>query len=143
MPVPALDVAAHLCRKSAWTIPNAHLHKIMYLCQREQMHQTGEPLINESFYATDYGPLIPELHKKLSCFGARPIRNIFWAAKPLPDHLLPLMKLAFKHFVPMTGGQLVAQTHRGEGAWNALYIPGHKVPITLKDIQAEVAALTR
>ena len=118
------------------------LDKIMYLSQRHHLYKTNTLLVNESFFATDYGPLLPKLHKKLSCFGARPIKNIFWAAKPLPEDLSPLVAFALEHYAPMSGGQLVAQTHRVEGAWNKLYIPGAQIPITLEDIQSEISALT-
>lgn len=142
MSISAIDAAAYLCRKSEWTIPNTRLHKILYLCQLNKIGKSSTPLIDDMFYASDFGPILPQLHKKCSCFGARPIQNIFWGAIDPDDAAKAWLDLGYTNTKSLTGGQLVAATHREPyGAWAKHYTPGAHVLIPNADIAAEYTAI--
>lgn len=127
MTVSAAEAARALCEMREWRISNLEIQKILYLAQMYRLgFDPSTPLILEEFEAWDLGPVIPDLYHRLKAFGARPVRNVFNhvpAINPNSDDYLTLSQIE-KITKTMSPGQLVANTHRSEGAWSRQYRPG-------------------
>ncbi len=122
MTIATYQAVKQICNAGEWRISNLKLQKMLYIAHKVYMGRNeGEPLINELFEAWDYGPVLPSLYHKLKMFGSDPIKDIFWDTK---NPKLPFLEEACKHLLPMSGGKLVALTHREGGAWSKNYQPG-------------------
>ena len=126
MAVSVLSAAKRLAKKSRWSLSNLELQKILYLAHMIHLGQTGEPLVKGYFEAWNYGPVHPVLYHHAKVFGADPVKNIFHGNEDLEDDdrhskSIDAIYHALENFRP---GQLVALTHRKNGAWERVYIPG-------------------
>ena len=123
MAYPALSVAKHMLEASGWRLTNLQLQKLLYIAHMLWLGERGEPLVEESFEAWDYGPVVPVVYHRAKCFGARAIR---WLDAPSeiddPDVREHLDDVVNK-LGGLTGGQLVAITHWNKGAWAKRYRP--------------------
>jgi uncharacterized phage-associated protein len=141
MPVSVFDVAREVCRQSNWTVSNLALQKIIYITEMFYLGRNGgtEALIRENFEAWDYGPVVPELYRKVKPFGGGPVRDVFFDAQPLTDPKKEtLVREACEELLGKRPGYLVALTHDKDGAWAKHYMPGVKgIVIPRKDILAE------
>ena len=139
MPVSAISAAKRLCSQSHWTLTNLKLQKLLYIANMAHLGEHGRPLIDGSFEAWDYGPVVPEVYRHVKAFGSDPIGNIFRLVPDLPegsertaldDTLLSLGS--------ETAGKLVAITHWENGAWASHYVPGRRgIRIPTADIATE------
>jgi uncharacterized phage-associated protein len=139
MSVSVFSAARHLCERSGWTLSNLKLQKILYLAHMVHMGEKGEPLITERFEAWDYGPVSPDLYRKVRVFGSSPIRNVFHGV-PLPKSptVIETLDDVYNQVGSWTAGELVRSTHRKNGAWDRTYIPGAMgIPIPNEAIQQE------
>jgi uncharacterized phage-associated protein len=138
--ISVFDAARHICEFGGWKISNLGLQKILYLSQMAYMGETGgHRLADTDFEAWDYGPVAPELYQSVKIFGAKPISNIFFTAKPVADGgRLRALNAACKYLVGKKPSELVAITHWDQGAWAKNYVPGVRgVPIPDGDIVDE------
>lgn len=120
-----LLAAKHLCRQSGWRVSNLALQKILYMADMNYVGLTGQRLIDESFEAWDYGPVLPTVYHRCKPFGAKPIPDIFWGIGNIDG--TPEAKMldeAWEHLGDMSPGQLVENTHWEGGAWARHYVPG-------------------
>ncbi|MGQ3016333.1 Panacea domain-containing protein [Phenylobacterium sp.] len=133
------SAARHLCERSGWTLSNLKLQKILFLAHMVHLGEKGEPLIREGFEAWDYGPVSPDLYRRVRVFGSSPIRNIFHGdPPPRSQSRIETLDEIYDQVGNWTAGQLVRTTHRRNGAWDKAYIPGAMgVPISNEDILQE------
>lgn len=54
-------------------ITNLKLQKVLYLSQAYYLAKLGKPLFTEKLEAWNYGPVIPEVYRKLKRYGSNPI----------------------------------------------------------------------
>ena len=124
MTLKADEAAKILCIESDWTVTNLNLHKVLYLAAMAYIGHYEEPLIEEPFSATDFGPVILPLFKRLECFGAGPIGNLFHA---YPDTFegkeRDIVCLIWNNVYDFSPGQFVANTKTHDGAWAKNYEP--------------------
>ncbi|HEX3862745.1 MAG TPA: type II toxin-antitoxin system antitoxin SocA domain-containing protein [Stellaceae bacterium] len=125
MSIAAIDAARRVCELSGWTVPNLQLQKILYITHMIYAgRHNGDRLIRESFEAWDYGPVIPSLYRKVRIFGSKPVQDIFAFAKPsLPPGIDAVVKEGCDYLLTKSHAQLVAMTHRDDGAWSKNYTP--------------------
>lgn len=87
-------------------------------------------LIEESFEAWDYGPVLPDLYNKVKFFGLNPIEDIFYVESlEKKAHEYIALKESCDHFLNVSAYKLVEMTHRKEGAWWKSYIPKQNIRI--------------
>lgn len=80
-PYKAEDVANYLIflasqenpEKEREGITNLKLQKILYLAQAYYLAKLDKPLFAEKLEAWEYGPVVPEIYKKLRRNGSKPI----------------------------------------------------------------------
>jgi len=80
-PYKAEDVAKYLIflaskenqEKEREGITNLKLQKVLYLAQAYYLAKLGKPLFAEKLEAWEYGPVVPEVYRKLKRNGSNPI----------------------------------------------------------------------
>lgn len=145
MALTAMQAARKICEHGSWKITNLGLQKILYIAQMIFMGENnGARLVDAEFQAWDYGPVVPDVYRRVRMFGANPIQDIFFSESRTNDGL----REAFLHNVctHLTGkkpGELVSITHWKNGAWAKNYQPGnHGIVIPDRDILDEYRCRT-
>jgi uncharacterized phage-associated protein len=134
MPLTAIQAARKVCEHGSWKITNLGLQKILYLAQMIFMGENnGARLVDADFEAWDYGPVVPEVYRRVRMFGANPIQDVFYGV-PRPNDGLREMSLhnVCTFLASKKPGELVAITHWKDGAWAKNYKPG-SLGITIPD----------
>lgn len=143
MPISALQAAKYLCELGDWSDTNLELQKKIYIPHMVFLGRNeGRRLIDESFEAWDYGPVIPSLYHTLKSYGAGPVGNVFRLVPEIEDEsALEYLDWAHKELKDFSASRLVAITHWKEGAWSKVYKPG-EFGLTIPDeyIKAEYSA---
>jgi uncharacterized phage-associated protein len=120
------SVCKFICDAGDWRVTNLQLQKILYLSQMFYLGKTGERLADVSFEAWDYGPVAPDVYRQVRSFGASPIKNVFYDARPFAQES-PRRKVladACRDLLAMKPSELVEITHWKNGAWSENYVPG-------------------
>ena len=123
--VSTFAAARRMCERSDWTLTNLELQKMLYLAQMMFMGtHGGERLLNGTFEAWDYGPVIPVLYSQVKAFGSGPIKDVFFGVGEVknPDRA-KMLDDAYDQLSKKTAGQLVSITHWNNGAWAKHYRP--------------------
>ena len=138
MPLQPFEATKKLCERSQWTLSNLEVQKHLFLAQLAHMKTNESRLIDVTFEAWDYGPVVPEIYRGVRQFAARPVQNIFhslyYSSKPEDQVLYD----SYDKYRNKTPGQLVALTHKPQGAWDHNYkagVLGIRIPD--KDIYQE------
>lgn len=144
-PISALTAARHMCERSDWSLTNLKLQKMLYLAQMMHLGSTGERLLNGSFEAWDYGPVLPSVYSEVKAFGGGAIRYMFGGGTVSDDERAEFLADAYAQLSQRTAGQLVNITHWSGGAWAKNYRPGAKgivIPDAdiIQEYQARAAA---
>ena len=139
MSIPAYSAARYVCASGDWRVTNLALQKILYLAHMVHLGRTGHRLIDGEFEAWDYGPVNPDLYRTVRMFGDKPIQNVFFGAPRIfgtPEE--EMLREACEHLLAKSSSELVAMTHRQNGAWAKNYVPGvRSIVIPDADIVAE------
>ncbi|WEK50294.1 MAG: DUF4065 domain-containing protein [Candidatus Kaistia colombiensis] len=143
MTVSASAAARHICAAGNWQVTNLQLQKLLYLAQMLHMGQTrGDRLMNSTFEAWDYGPVDPNVYRRVAMFGARPIQDVFFGVNAIdgtPE--AAVIDEVCGSLISKPAGELVAITHWDQGAWAKNYRSGAKgIIIPDQDILAEYDA---
>ncbi|WP_298958130.1 type II toxin-antitoxin system antitoxin SocA domain-containing protein [uncultured Methylobacterium sp.] len=137
------SVSKFICENSDWTATNLQLQKLLYLAQMIYMgRNAGSRLVDANFEAWDYGPVEPNLYKKVRMFGSRPISDVFFKARQFKkdDARRTFLEEFCRDLLPKRAGELVEITHWDGGAWAKHYIPGARgIQIPDRDIALEYA----
>jgi len=117
-----------ICEAGDWKVSNLQLQKILYLAQMVYLGQEGERLCDTEFEAWDHGPVSPRLYRQVRMFGAGPVQDVFYDARPFAasSKRREILADACRDLLPMRPGQLVEITHWKKGAWAKYYVPGAK-----------------
>lgn len=140
MSIHVLSATKYIAEYSGWSMSHLRIQKMIYLAHMFHLGgNDGAPLVDGNFEAWDYGPVHPVLYHKAKVFGADDVKNIFRSYSELEEgsekYHLEVMCSSLKEF---TGAQLVAITHREDGAWAKNYVPGARgIVISNEDIIEE------
>ena len=107
------------------------------------MGRRGRRLVNESFQAWVYGPVLPSLYQVAKVFKDDPITSLPPVTRNLnlPQHAV--VREVVNHFGHYSPGELVDLTHTRNGAWYKNYIPRRRnIVIPDVDIKREYEART-
>ncbi|HAJ01863.1 MULTISPECIES: Panacea domain-containing protein [unclassified Brevundimonas] len=123
--VSTFAAARRICERSDWTVTNLELQKMLYLAQMVFMGKHRERLLNGTFEAWDYGPVLPTLYSQVKSFGSGPIKDVFFGVGEVKDaDRAQMLDDAYDQLSKKTAGQLVSITHWKNGAWAKHYVPG-------------------
>ncbi|WP_303996262.1 Panacea domain-containing protein [Desulfovibrio piger] len=110
------------------------LQKLLYFAHGWFLALYGKPLLDETFQAWKYGPVVPSVYHEFKDYGVLPIENegkslsiisdpsgihFGWEAPKLKDVLTvqPFLKKIWDVFGKFTGNQLSAMTHEPDTPW--------------------------
>jgi uncharacterized phage-associated protein len=144
MPIQAVDAAKFICENGNWGVTNLKLQKLLYIADMLHIGRTQRRLIDATFEAWEFGPVLPEIYRKVKAFGDEPVRNVFVDAHEIPASTeRTALEDTCERFLKMSPSQLVAITHWETGAWAKNYIPRARgVPISNSDILDEYRSRT-
>lgn len=100
----------------------------------------GEKLFDGTFEAWDYGPVEPDIYKRVRMFGAGSIQDVFFNAREFKadDCRKALIDEVCSSLLIKKPAELVEITHWKDGAWATHYEPGIKgIKIPDRDIYKE------
>ena len=140
MIIPSLSAARTMCEVRNWRISNLELQKLLFLAQMTALGRSDGQisLVNNSFEAWDYGPVLPTVYHRAKAFGSKNVPNVFRIAEPYSDERRNIIEEVANEFAGWEAGQLVSLTHRDGGAWATHYIPGTRgIRIPTEDIIEE------
>lgn len=137
-------VCKFVCEVGDWNVSNLRLQKVLYIAQMFYMgRNNGDRLVDATFEAWDYGPVVPALYHKVKMFGSRPIADVFYDALRFNEddrRRMFLMDVCID-LLHRRPGELVEITHWENGAWAKNYAPGIRgIEIPDADIIAEFYA---
>lgn len=124
MTISTFEAAKKICQLGNWQITNLKLQKILYIAHLLYIgRNNGLPLIDESFEAWDYGPVVPSLYQKVKFFGGEMIDNIFYDINldGRNTNEFKTIEEVCENLKNKTAGELVSITHRNNGAWHKSY----------------------
>lgn len=125
MAISAFQAAKTLGSLTDWGLTNLQMQKILYLAHMEHLGWHGEPLVNGTFEAWDYGPVLPSVYHRLKCYGAEPARDRFYSSSPVTKGTeYEVLKSAAEKLANLPPATLVHYTHEDGGAWSKRYAPG-------------------
>ncbi|MCW5693088.1 MAG: DUF4065 domain-containing protein [Pseudolabrys sp.] len=126
MSLTSMQAARIICEHGSWKITNLGLQKILYLAQMIFMGENrGLRLVDTEFEAWDYGPVAPDVYRRVRMFGANPIQDIFFTEPRSNDGLREASLHNVCTFLAnKKPAELVAITHWKDGAWAKNYRPG-------------------
>ena len=145
--VKATSVASHLldiAKKQNVPLAPLKLIKLVYLCEGWSLALRDKSLIREEVEAWQYGPVIPDLYKKIREFRAAPVTHIAGPAETLNADQKSLIKSVFDAYKHLTGIQLSDLTHQPGTPWSKAYKPKRKgIVIPTSDIKTHFTELNR
>lgn len=120
-----MQAAKTLCEISGWSLTNLKIHKMLYIANRVFYGRHGRQLVDSSFEAWDYGPVLPDVYQECKMYGSKPVREAFLLSRSFGDgEEMDMLREAYSILKSKTGGQLVSMTHSDNGAWARVYRPG-------------------
>lgn len=119
------------------------LQKLVYFAQGVHLAKYQKPLINETFEAWLYGPVIPEIYQDFKFYGSRPITNTAEftpTSTERPPRLdadaIDTINYSWAVLKDFTAMSLSNWTHRVDGPWSKVYDPDVKTtPIPNDEIK--------
>ena len=138
-----ISVARTLGHISGWSLSNLQMQKIAYIAEMMHLGRTGFPLTYEDWQAWDYGPVQPELYHKAKVYGTSAVKDIFAATPLMPGSTeYRAANDAYEAMRGFSAGQMVAVTHKPNGAWANHYRSGRRGMVIPKyDIHREYETL--
>lgn len=118
----AQDVAKYIinyCLEIEKPITNLQLQKILYFVQGEYYRHTKQFLIDDDFYAWQYGPVIRSVYEDYCVYGGAKIyeRNNI----PLNEDTKKIINPVIEKYMSKSPFQLVEESHRSGGAWQKCF----------------------
>lgn len=112
------------------SMSNMKLQKIVYFCHADVLAATGRPLIDQTFEAWEYGPVIPSLYTEFKIFGAGPITGRATKFNPATcirevasdcnlGGLEKIVSQSFERYVRYSASALSNLSHSENGPWAA------------------------
>ena len=143
MTIKAMQAAKKICELGDWKITNLKLQKLLYFSHVAFLGKYEKLLIEEDFYAWQFGPVIKDLYYELKDCGRNPIgESIFDGINDLKDgEEADTLKSVFDVFGETSVSDLIAFSHVKGGAWDRNYDkdkgPSPDITISKDDIIKE------
>lgn len=128
----AKAVANALINKAAENgekLSHMKLQKLLYYTCGYYLASSGEPLIDHTFEAWDYGPVVPAIYDEFKHLGSKPITSlatdIDWETStllpvPIPtddQRLNRIINFVWENYGKYSGLQLSDMTHAKDSPW--------------------------
>ena len=138
MSISALSAAHFVAEQSNWKRSHLTIQKLLYIAHMFHLGQHSSPLVTGNFEAWDYGPVHPEVYRRLRVFGADWVTNIFFEPPPSAGTERDKIAEIVGGLASKNAADLVGITHWKHGAWAKYYRPGERgIIIPNHDIRKE------
>ncbi|WP_295979555.1 type II toxin-antitoxin system antitoxin SocA domain-containing protein [uncultured Akkermansia sp.] len=123
----SIEAVANQILTEAWqqglSVTNMKIQKLAYFVQGFALKQLEHPLFTEEIQAWTYGPVIPELYKKLKHFGANPITGFLASSDAITDDedAKNVIKNVVDKLGKLSAPQLVELSHQPNSPWAAAW----------------------
>ena len=121
MSITASQAAQRICEIGDWKVTNLRIQKVLYYAHMIYLGENDrKPLIDESFEAWKYGPVIPSLFWMISDSKENPpSQNVFRSVKHIDDNSPEAKQIrgACELTSEISTWNLVKSTHQEGGAW--------------------------
>ena len=148
MIITSFEAAKNICNLSDWTITNLQVHKLLYLAHMVYLGRENTPLVDETFQAWMFGPVLPKVYNKFKIFGNSPVRRQIFNNLEYPrieqeekEEFL-VLKETWELLKDKKGWELVSLTHREGGAWEKYFYPDANSLIPNESIIEEYRMVT-
>jgi uncharacterized phage-associated protein len=120
------------------------LQKLVYFAQGAHLAKYNKALINETFQAWRYGPVIPEIYQDFKLYGSRPITDTsefipsstYSPPFRLDADALDSINYTWGVLKDFSAMSLSHWTHQPNGPWSKVYDPDTKsTPINNNEIK--------
>lgn len=121
----ALDLSKYIvskCIEDGHPISNLQLQKILYYIQKDFL-QRDEIAFSDNIEAWQFGPVVPNVYYYYCGYGAMPISITKEAFSILPSDA-PYIDKIVEHKRVLNPWDMVAETHKEDGAWAKIYRKG-------------------
>ena len=110
------------CINDGYPISNLQLQKILYYVQKDYLSHNDQAFSDE-IEAWQFGPVVPEAYYRFCGFGAMPITISYNNTTIDPMDAKKIDSIVEKKR-KMDPWDLVAETHKPNGAWSRIYKNG-------------------
>lgn len=120
--------------------------KLTYIAHGWSLALLDRPLIENKIEAWRYGPVIPDLYRRLNIYGRNPIagpikRAMLERSETLDENAKSLISQVFGKYGALTGIQLSNLTHRTGTPWAIAYRADENNAISNEVIKDHYASL--
>ena len=145
MSISVFQAAKRLGSCSNWNLSNLQMQKILYFAHMIHLGRRDAPLIDETFEAWEYGPVMPSLYRKIKFFGSDKVIDIFPSqADAKGREETEIIREVADFFKDKKPHDLVTIAHHPKGAWAKNYNSLRRnIKIPNADIQEEYNNLYR
>lgn len=121
-------------------LTNMQLQKLVYIAQGYNLALLNQCLYFNNTHAWQWGPVVPNLYKKLQQYGpgivANPITIQEDIVSPIPTESKEIITAVWDSYGSYTGGQLSSITHQSDSPWSVTWAEKHFSIIPIKRITA-------
>ncbi|KAF1682399.1 Panacea domain-containing protein [Veillonella sp. R32] len=100
---------------------NLRLNKLLYFAQAASFKKLGYPLIEESFEAWQFGPVLPEVYETYKHFGRNGIQSEPFDRSKLNRKEQLFLIDVLRTYNAISTSALVKMSHESDGPWSKSY----------------------
>ena len=129
-----------LAQQEGKQLTNMQLQKLVYIAQGYNLALLDQCLYFNNTHAWQWGPVVPNLYKKLQKYGSGIVTNLIAIQEdivaPIPIESEEVITAVWDSYGSYTGGQLSSITHQSDSPWSVTWAEKHFSIIPIKRITA-------
>jgi uncharacterized phage-associated protein len=111
-----------LAEANGQKLTNMQIQKLVFLAHGIALALEDKPLISQDVRAWQWGPVVPQLYKRFSAYGAGPITSpAACSEEAITPESGDIIGLVWKSFGQMSGAKLSAMTHLPGSPWDVIW----------------------
>ena len=110
-----------LARRNSKVLTNMQLQKLVYIAHGYSLAKLRQPLFYNNIHAFEWGPVIPNIYKPLSKYGAGEVKDYLLTQEPPvaeDGQEMEIIKEVWEEYGQFSGLELSALTHRKGSPWS-------------------------
>lgn len=117
----AANAFLELARRDEKSLTNMQLQKLVYIAHGYSLAKLRQPLFHNNIHAFKFGPVIPNLYKTLSQYGAGEVRDYISTDEPPiseDSQKMEIIREVWQDYGDLSGFELSDLTHRKGTPWS-------------------------
>jgi uncharacterized phage-associated protein len=127
-----IDIASYIT--NLVEVDQLKLQKLLFYTQAVSLVRFNKLAFSEIIEAWEYGPVIPEVYRKVKQYDA-PIKLKRATNAPIDTDIIKAIDMVIKYYGKMSGIELMTETH-SEKPWANAYKKGRNTEITPRSIKS-------